>query len=162
MGTSRVKPTAASLDLTVVVTNVLEDLAFLVSDDGPLRSTPETHWLECAISYQGPVSGKLTCWCTRNFAIQLAANLLGADPENDEVLNQIGDALREFMNVVCGQFVTTMHGSGPVFDLTIPTATDCPSPPEFNAEGEDAACLLSVSGEPFYCIYRPIDGDSVQ
>lgn len=154
MGTINDKPMTAALDLTAVVCNVLEDLAFLVSDEGESRAAARNEWLECAISYEGPVSGTLVCWCTRNFALQLTANLLGADPDDGSVQQQIGDALREFMNVVCGQFVTTVHGSGPVFNLSIPSARECPEPPVIDWERETAACSLSVSGEPFYCVYR--------
>ena len=154
MGTSPTNPSTAALDLAAVVTNVLEDLAFMVSDEGPPRPLADTVWLECEISYVGPVHGTLRCWCTRDFALQLAANLLGTDMEDGAVREQIGDALREFMNVVCGQFVTTFHGTGPVFDLTIPTAEECTLPPIIDVKQEPAACVLSVSGEPFYCVYR--------
>lgn len=160
MGTSHAKPSSsAAIDLAAVVTNVLEDLAFMVNDEGPPRPTADTLWLECEISYEGPVRGTLRCWCTRAFAVQLAANLLGADPDDGAVHEQIGDALREFMNVVCGQFVTAYHGTGPVFNLTIPTAEDCTLPPIIDTRQDEMACVLSVSGEPFYCVYRS-DGDA--
>jgi len=145
--------TAIRIDLAAVVSGVLENLAFMVNDDCSAPASSETTWLECQISYSGPATGVLHCWCTRNFAIQLTANLLGTNPSDAAAEDQMEDALGEFMNVVCGQFVTTCHGVGPVFDLSIPTAAECAAP-ALDLDREDAACELSVSNEPFYCLYR--------
>jgi hypothetical protein len=30
------------------------------------------------------------------------------------------DALKELLNTICGQFITSMFGDEPVFDLTVP------------------------------------------
>ncbi len=147
-------PTATRTDLATIVADVLGDMAFLVSDDEPAEVPPGSVWLECTITYRGPMSGTLRCWCTRDFAHQLAANLLGLDPDDDEAVAGTTDALCEFMNVTCGQLVTALHGTEPVFDLSIPTVTECSEAPRFDENDHDVACELSVSGEPFYCVYE--------
>jgi len=155
MHPSKSEPTTSRPDLATIVGDVLGDLAFLVSGDKPPVPASGAAWMECRISYSGPVAGTLHCWCTRDFAVQLAANLLGLSPQNQEVQSGLGDALCEFINVVCGQWVTACHGTGLVFDLSIPTASPCTPAPQINFEGSETACALSVSGEPFYCKYEP-------
>lgn len=154
MEPSKNDPTMARPDLTTIVGDVLGDLAFLVSDDEQSEASPGTVWMECHVSYSGPPGGTLCCWCTREFAVQLAANLLGLNPENEAVLSGVDDALREFMNVVCGQFITACHGTDRIFNLSIPTASQCAQAPRFDFDGSETACALTVSGEPFYCKYE--------
>jgi len=146
--------TAARPDLALIVSDVLGDLAFLVGDDESPDVPKDAAWLECRISYQGPFNGTLRCWCTRNFALQLAANLLGLSLEDDEANEGMGDAVCEFMNVVCGQFVTAWYGTDPVFNLSIPSVVECPAAPRLDLGANAGVCALSVSGEPFYCVYE--------
>ncbi len=155
MESSKTDPTMTTPELTTIIGDVLGDLAFLISDDERPQPVPGAVWMECRISYSGPVSGTLRCWCTRDFAVQLAANLLGLSPDDEEVLSGVGDALREFMNIVCGQFVTACHGMDSVFNLSLPTAAECAETPQFDFDDNDVTCELSVSGEPFYCTYKP-------
>jgi len=152
----RTLPTQRSL--AVVVTDVLGDLAFMVSDDEPLPPPPGAVWLECEITYRGPQSGTLRCWCTRDFAVQLAANLLGIEPDEGDASTSAEDAVREFMNVLCGQLVTAWHGTSPVFTLSIPTVQECLIPPAPAGAEPHTFCQLSISGEPFCCAYQPLDG----
>jgi len=154
MDPSQTNPLTATPDLAEIVGDVLGDLAFLVGDDEHPEPPPDAVWMECGVSYRGPFGGTLRCWCTRDFAVQLAANLLGLGVDDDNVVDGIGDALGEFMNVVCGQFVTAAHGTDPVFNLSIPTAAECAETPRFEFDDYDLSCALAVSGEPFYCAYR--------
>jgi hypothetical protein len=158
MEPSKTSAAKASPDLATIVGDVLGDLAFLVSDDERPALPLGVVWLECRISYSGPVSGTLRCWCTQGFASQLAANLLGTRPDDDAVHDGVGDALGEFMNVVCGQLVTAWHGLHAVFGLSIPMVSECRETPCFDLEQRDGACALSISGEPFYCRYEPDHG----
>ena len=149
-------PISTSTELTMIVSEVLGDLAFMVGEDDQAVLIPGTSWMECRISYRGPVSGTLHCWCTNEFALQLSANLLGLDSDDSAATDNIMDALREFMNVVCGQYVTSCYGREPVFDLSIPEAFECEAPP-FTGQCEEKTglCELCVSGEPFYCKHEP-------
>lgn len=143
----------AQPDLAAVVTDVLGDLAFMVSDDQPANLPAGAVWLRCDASYDGPARGTVCCWCTRDFAIQLAANLLGTEPDEGDAQIVAEDAVREFMNVLCGQLVTTWHGKDDVYDLAIPTVRKCIETPQPPAVEDGTYCRLSVSGEPFYCAY---------
>jgi CheY-specific phosphatase CheX len=145
-------------NLATIVGGVLGDMAFLVEDDHQEKPVRAQAWLECSVTFSGPAVGTLRCWCTHGFATQLAANLLGSEADDEEVCGGAIDALREFMNVVCGQLVTAWYGTGQVFNLSIPAVKECGHQPRFDSGRGDTVCRLSVSGQPFYCMFRPCGG----
>jgi hypothetical protein len=146
-------PTSVTTDLKTVVTDVLGDLAFMVTDDEAPDLRAGAVWMQARITYFGPASGTLSCWCTRDLATQLAANLLGIEPEEGQALTAADDALREFMNVLCGQLVTSWHGTEAVFNLSIPDVSECDETPQMDPAAE-ASCQISIDGEPLYCTYH--------
>jgi CheY-specific phosphatase CheX len=147
-------PTTDTPDLTTVVTDVLGDLAFMVTDDQQPEPVSHSGWLEAGVDYYGPASGTLRCWCTRAFARQLAATLLGIEPEEGEALAAAEDAVREFMNVLCGQVVTTWHGTESVFNLSIPSVCERLEPPPIEDTAPGARCHVSIGGEPLLCTHH--------
>lgn len=152
------KATAADrLPLTTVVSEVLGDLAFMIADDAAEELPAGSIWLEGRVSYRGPERGTLRLWCTREFATRLAANLLGLEPDEGEAQIGADDALRELMNVLCGQLVTTWHGTEQVFHLSIPTVVECSEPPTMADVAEHARCRLFVEDEPLLCLCQRED-----
>jgi hypothetical protein len=148
-------PIATMPDLATIVSDVLGDLAFLIGEDQPAELPAEAQWLECGVSYSGPVGGRLRACCRPALAQQLAASLLGVEPDDDDMLREVaGDALGEFMNVVCGQFLTACYGTGPVFNLSIPTVRESTQMPAMDFTGRGAACRLLVGGEPLCCLWE--------
>ncbi len=143
---------SSATDLQTIVSDVLGNLAFLVSDDVDAAApVNRADALTCTIQYQGPVSGELGCRCTPNFARQLTANLLGLDPADPAAQASAHDAVREFMNVLCGQFVTAVHGHEGVFNLTIPNIVSGVVEP---ATRPTAECTLSIAGESLRFWFR--------
>lgn len=140
--------------LATIFSEVLANLAFMFSDneDDSIPSAGDV-WLETEIGYRGPQNGTLRFWCTREFTEQLVANLLGIDPENEDVEAQAADAVKEFMNIVCGQLITAIHGTEAVFDLTIPTLRELPETPQFPEEDSYSATLF-VEGRPLHLAYE--------
>lgn len=135
--------------LTTVLSEVLANLAFMFTDDGEVGSPLGERWLETSISYEGSMSGTLRLTCAATFATQLAANLLGVESGEKITEQESNDAVKEFMNVVCGQYVTTAYGIEDVFNLTIPEVVERATTPRFGApEGApDDVALLSVDGQ---------------
>ena len=144
--------TPAKPDVGVLVNEVLGRLAYLIGEDEAPPGAVFTDWLRFEINHCGPTAGTLRCWCTRKFAHQLAANLLGVEPGPEEAAAAAEDACREFINVLCGQLVTAWYGTGAVFTLTIPTVCHGAHvrPPENLGEQD---CRVYVAGEPLYCQY---------
>jgi len=147
-------PAVARPKLANVVSEILGDLAFLVTDDAPADLPAGTVWFQAEVRYLGPVVGTLRCWCTRGLGTRLAANLLGIEPETGEAQVSAEDAVREFMNVLCGQLVTRWHGTDSVFTLSIPIVHECIEPPHGDQLQADACCQLSIEGEPLFCTYH--------
>ncbi|HOA74617.1 MAG TPA: chemotaxis protein CheX [Phycisphaerae bacterium] len=141
--------------LTAIFSEVLANLAFLFTDDEETEPALGEVWLETSISYHGPVSGTLRFRCTRSFCELLAANLLGIDPDDEAAARQSEDAVREFMNIVCGQFVTSMHGSDDVYNLSIPHTVELPETPDLADDGGKTSSTLSVDHHVVQLIYEP-------
>jgi CheY-specific phosphatase CheX len=135
-----------SATLTTIFSEVLANLAFMFTDEEQIELSPADAWLETVISYQGPTQGTLRFRCTTDFSILLAANLLGIDPQDEEADAKARDAVKEFMNIVCGQLVTAVHGSENIFNLTIPTITELPEAPDLHADDGSDSATLSVDG----------------
>lgn len=145
---SALRPQVTTPALENVVEQVFGDLAFMIADGetaGP-ASEPRT-WLAGSIEYYGGSRGRIACWCTQELAVGLAANLLGLDPADAAAGEAASDAVREFLNVLCGHLVTQWYGTEAVFNLSIPVVEPCPQPPVL-APGNNV-CRLFVDGELF-------------
>lgn len=90
--------------------------------------------------------GTLRFRCSSDFSILLAANLLGIDPQDEDAEAKAKDAVKEFMNIICGQLVTAIHGSNEVFDLTIPQIRELPEAPNLGASDDSESSTLCVDG----------------
>lgn len=145
---SALRPKATTPDLANVVEQVFGDLAFMIADGettGAARQ-PRT-WFAGSIEYYGASRGRIECWCTQELAVGLAANLLGLDPADAAATEAAPDAVREFLNVLCGHLVTDWYGTEAVFNLSIPLVEPCPQPPDSTADNN--TCRLFVDGELF-------------
>jgi len=78
------------------------------------------------IRFSGPFSGTLYVTVPCEIVPQLAQNMLGLeDGECTESMQH--DALRELLNVICGNLLPRLAGPEPVFDLSTPDVSieDC-------------------------------------
>ena len=142
--------------LTTIFSEVLANLAFMFSEDEEdIIPSAGDVWLETEIGYRGPQSGTLRFWCAREFSVRLAANLLGIDPDDDDAESQAVDAVKEFMNIVCGQLITAIHGTEVVFDLTIPALRELSETPRFSEDGGPHSSTLFVEGQRLLLCYEP-------
>lgn len=141
--------------LTAIFSEVLANLAFLFTDDECREPDPDEVWLETTISYHGPFTGTLKFRCARSFCVLLAANLLGIDPEDEAASSQNEDAVKEFMNIVCGQFVTSMYGSEHVYNLSIPRIEELTEVPDLTDADGLTSSTLSVDHYTVQLIYQP-------
>lgn len=141
--------------LKTIFSDVLANLAFMFTDDAQSEAAPGQVWLETVIEYEGPVRGLLRFRCTREFAVMLASNLLGTDPDSEDALQQDEDAVKEFMNIVCGQFVTAMHGTDDIYNLTIPRTTQLSEAPDLIDDGGLTACTFCVDSQVIQLMYEP-------
>lgn len=106
--------------LTKVLCDVLENFAFMFGD--LVDEVPEYPGdvLRATMRFIGPFQGGLSLAVPREICPQIAANVIGLEPDDEKVNTHAEDAIKELLNVTCGQVLTTMAGVEPVFDLTVP------------------------------------------
>ena len=112
--------------LTRVLENVMEQLAFMFGEPAQKDELilEEEKCLHISMQFNGLRNGKLDLVIPASMGISLAANILGLDEDDEEAENNSVDALKELVNMVCGQFLTEAYGDKPVFNLTIPTVEE--------------------------------------
>lgn len=126
--------------LSQVGASTLEQLAFLFSfpedHDRPLRQDGA---VGCRVRFSGPASGEMLLAISSAVLPELAANMLGAEDEDDVDPAHLIDALRETGNIVCGNALPAIYGSEAVFDLEAP---------EFISEEMFGDCFRAFTDSP--------------
>lgn len=109
-----------------VFAQVAENLAFMFVEtpEGEEFETLETDFVKAHMCFTGPFRGTLSIAVPRAMCPEIAASVLGLDPDDELVTRQPCDALKELLNVTCGNVLTAIAGEEPVFDLTVPELTE--------------------------------------
>lgn len=108
-----------------VLSDILEKMAFLFAEDldqppDDLGAAPLWH---AAIEFKGAVSGRIETAAPEPLCLTLAANAMGVEPDMLEGLTP-KDALGEFLNIVCGEFIEMRQGNQQIYHLAIPVLSE--------------------------------------
>ncbi len=140
-----------------VTEEVLERLAFIFSFPAADRGVPaagqgllnRTEVITGCVSFEGPFTGTLAIAISRESLPELAGNMLGIDNSETRPEHQ-QDALRELLNVICGNLIA---GKRAIFNVGTPRITD-------EAFEEEPVALAKLSLEVGECdIYLFITGE---
>jgi len=115
---------------------ILEEAAFLFSDDLPLEEYPDAKWkpIGAQIQYAGEGrKGILRVWAGVGMVRTLAANMLGLEEDDESGAIQIGDALAELLNTIAGN-VLKLDAAGWMEDV------------------DKSGLWFSVEGHPFFLL----------
>jgi hypothetical protein len=107
--------------LTGVVADTLEKLAFLFA--APLEGPAPEDMGELAtvrVRFSGPLCGAMQLSLSQPVLAELAANMLGADDGTALSADEQHDALRELINVICGNLLPLIGGSSAEFNIETP------------------------------------------
>ncbi|MDL1962765.1 MAG: chemotaxis protein CheX, partial [Deltaproteobacteria bacterium] len=106
--------------LSRVAGETLEKLAFMFSfpEDERGRMILDSA-VAAFISFSGPFSGTLVMTVSNQLLPELAANMLGVDDE-ETTLEQQHDALKETINIICGNLLPVIAGEEVVFNIDAP------------------------------------------
>jgi len=140
-----------------VVTDTLEALAFIFSFPEDQRDTIDyDSALTTSVSFTGPFSGKLVMAISKQVVPGLAANMLGVDEETS--LPQQQDALKEVVNVICGNFLPTIAGEHEIFTIDVPGVISNADQARFLHDGKptSVAKIKLESGQADFYLF--IDG----
>jgi CheY-specific phosphatase CheX len=101
---------------------VLASLAFTFVMPGE-QETSDEDVLKAKVDFSGPFNGTLIAAVPVSLVPQLAQNMLGLEGEECPETAQ-HDAIRELLNVICGNLLPRLAGREPVFNLTQPNLVD--------------------------------------
>lgn len=105
-----------------VFVGIFEKLAFMFGDEVSKDEipVPTGDLIEASMSFTGFRSGSLGLALPRDVCPVISANVLGIDVDDDVAIERSLDALKEVLNVICGNLLTEIEGEEPIFDLTVP------------------------------------------
>ena len=108
--------------LTEVVVDTLEKLAFLFAAPLEEAASEDTEKLATVrVRFSGPVCGEMQLSLSRPVQAELAGNMLGAEDGSALSEDEQHDALRELINVICGNLLPMIGGGAAEFNIQTPT-----------------------------------------
>ncbi len=135
----------------------LEKLAFIFATPEDEDIEPEVgETVDVSIRFSGPFSGSMLILYPEGDLDELAANMLGLDDEDTIAGEQKLDALRETINIVCGNVLPVIGGKEAVFDIAAPQIIEAPSDRPDVAGGVKVQLELD---EGMCFIYISFDGE---
>lgn len=115
--------------ISQVVSETIEKLVFMfASPYTPENSNEEDPDIGVRVSFNGPFSGTLGMKVAGEVLSEIAVNMLGVDNEDEISPEDQNDALKETINVLCGNILPVIGGKQAVFNI---------GAPELIPEGED-------------------------
>lgn len=109
------------------------ELAFMLIVPEEFGERPaESAWTHAAmVDFTGPFGGQLFVAISDEMLAPLASNMLGLDPgeQAPEGVDPV-DALKELLNVICGNLLPALAGDEVVFHIGAPMLLESPTLPE--------------------------------
>ena len=111
--------------ITQISIDTLEKLAFMFAfpeDDGEeANGTGDANGhVRASVAFSGPFDGTLAIEMTLPELSELTVNMLGLDTDNEVTTEQRHDALKETLNVICGNMLPAIAGKKAVFNIEVP------------------------------------------
>ena len=142
--------------LSQVAVETFEKLAFMFAfpeDEDPGEQVEAL--VSASVVFSGPFSGQVIIHISKAVLPELAANMLGLDDESDVTVDQQHDALKEALNVVCGNLLPVIAGRQHIFNMKMPQILSRDEIPESDPVSE--VRLEFDEGECKVAIY--VDGE---
>ena len=113
-------------ELCAVFTKVADTMAYMFAERATANELPDSvaNAVESMISFSGPRNGSMVLALPRDMCVELAAGVLGVDRDDADIAEKGIDAVKEMLNVICGNMLTEIAGNKPVFDLSVPTSRE--------------------------------------
>jgi CheY-specific phosphatase CheX len=110
--------------LSQVAVETLEQLAFIFAepvDEGRNEDPDEgEEMVAAAVAFGGPFAGRLVIAIAAEVLPELASNMLGVEDASDIGVDQQHDALKETLNVICGNLLPALAGKQAIFKIGAP------------------------------------------
>jgi chemotaxis protein CheY-P-specific phosphatase CheC len=104
---------------------VIGKFAFMFSELTSKGDLPRrrSRYIRASMTFTGAMTGELALVVPEPMCPEIAANVLGVEPDGGVTMAQGTDALKEVLNVTCGRVLTAMAGKKPVFNLSVPVVS---------------------------------------
>jgi hypothetical protein len=96
-----------------------ETMAFVSLVPAELPCGVPSEALLVSIAFTGPFAGRVELLAPEAFGALLAANMLGCEPSDPDAAGRAVDALKELMNVTCGDLLRKIGQAGG-FEMGLP------------------------------------------
>lgn len=108
--------------LSSTAKKVFEDAAFALIDmpeeiGGTGGAATE---LYVGMGFEGPFKGRMAMSASEELAPMLAANMLGVDEDDPDAEEKGADALKEILNMLCGNLLPAVAGTDAEFRMQAP------------------------------------------
>jgi CheY-specific phosphatase CheX len=107
-----------------------------------------------SIGFGGVLAGSIDLAVSRALCVEVAANMLGVDSAEERARERAEDAIREVLNVTCGQILTDLAGERPMFTLTVPLARELTTDAFTPIIRDSASTAFTIDGEPVWLRFR--------
>ncbi|MFP4466149.1 MAG: chemotaxis protein CheX [Candidatus Goldiibacteriota bacterium] len=136
--------------LNSVVLEVMGGYALMFGEPAGEKEMMEAggDYIHAAIKFTGDRKGTVGIATDMEFCLAIAANVLGTEENDTKALEHEFDAMKEFINVVCGHFLTRKYGQEPSINLLPPQIT--------KIEKQDWQSLVKEAGQGFMVDDSPI------
>jgi len=140
----------ASDAIASVFPRVLEEQTFLFADPSDLNfaASPPREAVCVSITFSGANAGKLEMGISATLGREIARNLLEIEPGEEPPDSAAQDALRELLNVTCGNILTEMAGDKPVFNLSLPQIEPIDAKAWKKLISDPGASIFEVENQP--------------
>ena len=134
-----------------VAEDVLEKLAFIFSFPEDERENMDYGVaIGARVSFAGPFTGTLVMAVSAEALPELAGNMLGLEDDEETTLEQQQDALKELINVVCGNLLPAISGKQSVFNVNPPEIID-QGDPVITTDGPQPIAVAKMDLEDGQC-----------
>lgn len=150
--------------MSKVTIDTLEKLAFMFAFpyEGE-EGEPRDSMVAGSVSFTGPFSGTLVMTISIEVLQELAANMLGLDDGEEPTEDHRSDALKETMNVICGNLLPAIAGDEVIFDIGVPEVLPADQEMKKGAgipDGLDPSAKVNLDlDEGQCCLFLFLDGE---
>lgn len=112
--------------LSSVFCDAMEKLAFMFGEpaEGDELFPTGKNYLTAGMTFTGDMSGEISITVAEEMCMEIAANILGINADEEQAMNLAIDALKEVLNVTCGQVLTAIAGEKALINLSIPQVSE--------------------------------------
>ena len=150
--------------MSQVTIDTLEKLAFMFAfPDESEEGRSGDSMVTGSISFTGPFSGTLLVTMSTEVLQELTGNMLGLDDDEETTEDHRSDALKETMNIVCGNLLPAIAGDEVVFDIGVPKVLSVGQGMKKGAgipDGRDPSAKVNLDLDEGQCVlFLFLDGE---